>query len=82
MAMAYAIVLVTDELFKANHRDAVQAAQHAADTQFEKLAQEAMKGLVTRNPEPHIMSPEEMREHFPSANLHGLTGLRFTADIT
>lgn len=82
MALAYAIVLVTGELFDHNRRDTVQMAQDAADLKFEALAQENMKGLVTRNPEPHVMSHEEMRNHFPHANLHNLVGLRFTADIT
>lgn len=82
MALAYAVILVTGDLFDRHRRDTVQMAQDAADKKFEKLAQENMKGLVTRNPEPHIMSVGELRQHFPHANLHNLVGLRFTADIT
>lgn len=82
MALAYAIVFVAAELYDHDRYGSVQKAQAAADERFEKLAVEARKTLVTRNPEPHVMTYTEMRNHLPEANLQGLVGLRFVADIT
>lgn len=82
MALAYAVVLVAAELYDHERRNSVAEAQAAADKRFEAIAQEARKTLVTRNPEPHVMTYPEMRNHFPTANLDGLVGLFFTADIT
>jgi hypothetical protein len=82
MAMAYAVVLVEDNLFRHQKRDTVAAAQQSADERFRKLAEEARLTQVMRNPEPRIMSPEELRRELPYARLEGLTGLYFTADIT
>lgn len=82
MALAYAVVLVDVELWKRDAREAVAAAQKAADEKFERLAQQAMKGLVTRNPEPRVMTYPEMRNAFPEAVLDHVIGLYFTADIT
>lgn len=82
MALAYAVVFVTAELWDHHRSQATEMAQSAADERFEKLAQENMKGLVTRNPEPHVMSWEEMRNMLPGAHLEGLVGLKFMADIT
>lgn len=82
MAMAYAVILVADELLDRQRRDIVQQAQQAADEKFEKLARENMLTQVTRNPEPRVMTYLEVRKAFPQLNLDGLTGLYFTADIT
>jgi hypothetical protein len=82
MALAYAVVLVSTELYDQQRMDAVQTAQGAADKKFESLAQQARKTLVTRNPEPRVMSYEEMQNAFPGANLDNLIGLYFTADIS
>lgn len=82
MALAYAVILANTELFDRQRRDTVQQAQAAADRRFEELAQQARKTLVTRNPEPRVMTWDEMRNAFPGANLDGLVGLYFTADIT
>lgn len=81
MSMAYAVILVSTELYDSYQRDTVQEAQHAADKKFEALAQAAMKGTVTRNPEPRVMTYDEMRQAFPELNLNGIVGLYFTADI-
>lgn len=82
MALAYAVVLASSEMFDKYKRDTVAEAQRAADQKFEALAQANMKGLVTRNPEPRVMTHPEMRNAFPGINLDGLVGLYFTADIT
>jgi hypothetical protein len=82
MGMAYVIVLVNDDLWKHEKRATVQEAQAAADRKFEKLAVEARLTHVMRNPEPHVMDHLELRSAYPFANLDGLTGLYFTADIT
>lgn len=82
MAMAYVVVLVSTEMFDGNRRDSVAAAQAQADRRFENIAQEARLTLVTRNPEPRVMSHLELRKLFPEANLHEVVGLYFTADIT
>ena len=82
MAVAYAVVLVNDEMLKHQKRDAYQEAQRAADQRFERLAQEARLTRVMRNPEPRTMTHEELRQAYPYMNLDGLTGLYFTADIT
>lgn len=82
MAEAYTIVLVDETLWKTERSRFTQIAQQAADQKFEKLAQDNMKGLVTRNPEPREMSHEELRKYMPYAVLDGLVGLYFTADIT
>lgn len=82
MALAYAIVLVTAELFDHQNRDTVRAAQEAADKRFEQLAQESMKSTVVRYPEPRVMTYQEMHEVFPGVSLAGLVGLRFSADIS
>lgn len=83
MALAYAVVLVSTELYDHDRYNTVGRAQAAADKQFEKLAQERMKTLVTRNPEPRVMTVPELRNAFPDPdfNLVGLMGLYFTADI-
>lgn len=82
MALAYAVILVDTRLFDRDNRDTVREAQVAADKRFEQVAQEARLTLVTRNPEPKVMTYLELRKAFPQANLDGLTGLYFTADIT
>ena len=82
MPQAYAVILVNDEFFKSQKRDTVQAAQAAADKKFEAIATDARLTRVMRNPEPHVMSPDELRKAMPYANLDGLTGLYFTADIS
>jgi hypothetical protein len=82
MAMAYAVVLVNDELFKHQKRDTVAEAQVAADDRFARIAVENRLTKVMRNPEPRVMTHEELRQGMPYANLDGLTGLYFTADIT
>lgn len=82
MALAYAVILANTELFDRQRLDTVQQAQAAADRRFEELAQQARKTLVTRNPEPRVMTWDEMRNAFPGVNLDGLVGLYFTADIT
>lgn len=82
MALAYAIVLVADELMKNQARDTIQGAQRAADQKFEKIATDNRLTRVMRNPEPRTLSPDELRRAVPFANLDGLTGLYFTADIT
>lgn len=81
MALAYAVILVAADLYDHHKRDAVQQAQQEADRTFEKLARKEMKGTVTRNPEPRVMTYPEMRNAWPYMNLDGLVGLYFTADI-
>lgn len=82
MALAYAVVLVSEEIYKGDQRSAVQAAQHAADQRFEKLAQDNRMTLVTRNPEPRVMTHPEMRNAYPEVRVERLVGLYFTADIS
>lgn len=82
MALAYAVILVTEQLYDGDQRTAVQEAQRQADNQFERIAQEARLTMVTRNPEPRVMTYLELRGAFPHTNLHGLVGLYFTADIS
>lgn len=82
MSLAYAVVLVDEELFKAQKRDVVAEAQRAADRRFEDIAVEARLTKVLRNPEPRVMTYEELRKMYPYAQLEHLTGLYFTADIT
>lgn len=82
MAMAYAVVFAASELFDRHRRETVQEAQREADKRFEAIAQQNRLTLVTRNPEPRVMTHPEMRNAFPNINLDGLVGLYFTADIT
>ena len=82
MALAYVVVMVTDELYKQDKRGVVQLGQQAANQRFAALAQENRLTQVTRNPEPHIMTYSEIRAAFPGQHVDGLVGLRFTADIT
>lgn len=82
MAMAYAVILASDELLRNQRADTMQEAQRAADQRFEAIALEARLTKVIRNPEPRVMTPEELRSAFPFVNLDGLTGFYFTADIT
>lgn len=81
MALAYAVVLASTELFDHHRRETVQEAQRAADQKFEAIAQQNRLAMVTRNPEPRVMTYPEMRNAFPGVNLDGLVGLYFTADI-
>ena len=82
MTLAYAVILADSTLFDRQRRDTVQEAQAAADKRFEALAQENRLTMVTRNPEPRVMTYPEMRNAFQGINLDGLVGLYFTADIT
>ncbi|QWS69725.1 hypothetical protein SEA_WILLIAMSTRONG_59 [Microbacterium phage WilliamStrong] len=82
MALAYAVVFADSRLYDQHTRETVEAAQREADKQFERVAQESRKTLVTRNPEPRVMTWPEMRKLAPQANLEGLVGLYFTADIS
>lgn len=82
MALAYAVVLVNSEMFDREKRLAVETAQAEADRKFETIAVENRLTQVTRNPEPRVMTYQEMRNGFPHINLDGLVGLYFTADIT
>ena len=82
MALAYAVIMVSDELLRVQRTDTLYRAQQAADEKFGKMAEEARLTRVTRNPEPRVMTPEELHNAFIGVNLEGLTGLYFTADIT
>lgn len=82
MALAYAVVFADARLYDTQKHDTLQRAQAAADRKFEAIATQARKTLVTRNPEPRVMTYPEMRNAFPHINLEGLVGLYFTADIS
>jgi len=82
VTLAYAVILADSTLFEKDRRDTVEVAQRAADERFQSIAEEARLTLVTRNPEPRVMTYLEMRNAFPALNLDGLVGLYFTADIT
>jgi hypothetical protein len=82
VSLAYAVVLVNDEMLKSHGRVTVQEAQAAADKRFEQIAIDSRCTNVLRNPEPRTMTHQELRQAYPYANLDGLTGLYFTADIT
>lgn len=84
MPQAYAVVLVANELLDHDREDTVRMAQREADKKFEKLAEEVRKTLVTRNPDPRVMTVPELEQLLPgidSINLR-VTGLYFTADIS
>lgn len=81
MAQAYAVVFVAVEMWDGDRFEATRVAQKAADERFEKLAQEARKTLVTRDPEPRVMTYREIEHHFPTADPRSIVGLYFTADI-
>lgn len=84
MPLAYAVVLVTNELLDHDRQDTIRVAQREADRQFEKLAQESRKTLVTRDPEPRVMTVPELEQLLPGVEpvKNRLTGLYFTADIS
>ncbi|QKN87756.1 hypothetical protein IXEL_56 [Microbacterium phage Ixel] len=82
MALAYAVIFASTEMYDHHRHETLQMAQKAADEKFEAIAQGARKTLVTRNPEPRVMTWPEMRNAFPDINLDGLVGLYFTADIS
>lgn len=82
MAEAYAVVLADARLFDKQREDTIQRAQVAADQKFEAIAQANMKGTVTRNPEPRVMTYPELRNAYPHIDLDNLVGLYFTADIS
>lgn len=82
MALAYSVILVDSRLFDTQRRDTVQEAQRAADRRFEAIAVEARKTMVTRNPEPRVMTYLEARNLFPEINLDDYVALYFTADIS
>lgn len=84
MPQAYAVVLVANELLDHDREDTIRVAQREADTQFEKLAQETRKTLVTRNPEPRVMTVPELEQLLPGIDpaVSRVTGLYFTADIS
>jgi hypothetical protein len=86
MALAYAVVLVHTDLFASSRSQSIEVAQEQADEKFRKLAEESRKTLVTRtSPEPHIMSREEIRNHYPQVTgdfLDHIVGLFFTAEIS
>lgn len=82
MAIAYSVILVDADLFDRERRDSVNLAQRAADEQFERLAQDARMTLVTRHPEPRVMTVPELKQAFPDQDLRFVVGLYFTADIS
>lgn len=82
MPQAYAVVLATVQLFDHDRQDTIRAAQKEADEQFEKIAVDSRKTLVTRDPEPRVMTVPELQQQFPGMVLDGLVGLYFTADIS
>ena len=85
MAMAYALVIVEPTLWAQAPEEAKREGQVAADRQFEKLATDARKTLVTRNPDPEVVPYREVEEMFPEwtpAQVRFAVVLRFTADIT
>lgn len=82
MAEAYAVILVTTGLFDHDRQDTIRMAQREADKKFEQLATDVRKTLVTRDPEPRIMTVPELQQQFPFVDLEGLVGLYFTADIS
>ncbi|QKY80353.1 hypothetical protein SEA_MERCEDES_53 [Microbacterium phage Mercedes] len=84
MAEAYAVILVTNELLDHDREDTIRVAQREADKKFEALATEVRKTLVTRNPEPRVMTVPELQKLLPGIDpvADRLTGLYFTADIS
>jgi len=82
VSLAYVVVFVDARFYDQQTRDAVGAAQEEADRKFEQMAQENMRTQVTRNPEPRIMTYDEIKQSFPQVNAYAVVGLYFTADIT
>jgi hypothetical protein len=84
MALAYSLVLVQGTLFDLNRRDAVQLAQREADRKFEQLAVEHRLTQVTRNPEPRVLTHQELQQEFPGQFDFDsdIIALYFTAEIT
>lgn len=82
MAEAYAVILVAGDLYDHDRQDTVRMAQRAADEKFEALATDVRKTLVTRNPEPRVMTVPELQRQFPEMDLENLVGLYFSADIS
>lgn len=82
MAEAYAVILVDVRLYDHDKTDTVRYAQKAADEKFEALATDVRKTLVTRNPEPRVMTFPEMEQQFPDVDPREYVGLYFTADIS
>jgi hypothetical protein len=82
MALAYSVIFVDAGLWAHDQRTALQMAQQEADKKFEALAIDARKTLVTRNPEPRVMTYEEVANAFPDVDYLTIVGLYFTADIT
>jgi hypothetical protein len=82
MALAYALVLVEAGLYDHDRRTALQYAQKEADIKFHALATEHRRTLVTRNPEPRVMTVPEMEQQFPTVDPKAFVGLYFEADIS
>lgn len=84
MPQAYAVVLVANQLLDHDRLDTIRAAQLEADRQFESLAQDTRKTLVTRDPEPRVMTVPELQKLLPGIDpeVAQVTGLYFTADIS
>ncbi|QZE10346.1 hypothetical protein SEA_LUNA18_59 [Microbacterium phage Luna18] len=84
MALAYSVVLVEAGLFDHDREDSIRHAQREADKKFEALAQESRKTLVTRDPEPRVMTVPELEKLLPGIGPQALlvVGLYFTAEIS
>lgn len=82
MPQAYAVILVDNGLLDHDRQDTIRVAQIEADKKFEKLAQDTRKTLVTRDPEPRIMTVPELQQLLPFDAPPNVTGLYFTADIS
>lgn len=82
MPQAYSVILVDVGLFDHDRQDTIRAAQVEADKKFEALAQDTRKTLVTRDPEPRVMTVPELQRLLPGVDTEGLVGLYFTADIS
>ena len=82
MSLAYAVVFVDARFYDEQTRVAEGFAQEEADRKFEQIAQENRRTLITRNPEPRVMTYDEVKQSFPQVNAYAVVGLYFTADIT
>jgi len=84
MPLAYAVVLVNNTLLGHDRQDAIRVAQLEADKKFEALAVDSRKTLVTRDPEPRVMTVPELKQLLPGIDPieAQVTGLYFTADIS
>lgn len=86
MAVAYAVVMVSADLWDHSRSQCIELGQEQADARFREMAEESRLTQVTRlGAEPHVMARDEVRNLFPQLSgdlLDHIVGLYYQADIT